>query len=386
MTMTSGSGTYIGYEPPGTKAPLRSEPPRRRKGGWIAVVAAALVVGALSGASAAILIDDEPAAPVVIEVPAVAEPVTPSDTNVPTIRGVDPAAVGATVIPSIVTVQVGSIQNGQFLPTASGSGVVFDPNHIITNNHVIEGATAVKVVLFDGRVYDAEIVGSDPITDVAVLVVETPDLKPLALGSTETLTVGMPAIAVGSPLGLDGGPSLSVGVISALGREVRTRPDVVLFGMIQTDAPITNGSSGGALVDSNGELIGITTAIGASDLGIEGIGFATPIEIVKRIVTEIIDTGSASHALLGILGSTSYESIADSGVMPVGVTVEEVTESSSAAVAGIAVGQVITSIDGVPVRTMDELITALRHYSAGETVTVELTDGGTVTLQLGARE
>jgi hypothetical protein len=131
--------------------------------------------------------------------------------------------------------------------------------------------------------------------------------------------------------------------------------------MIQTDAPITNGWSGGALVDSNGKLIGITTAIGASQLGIEGIGFATPIEIVERVAIEIIDTGSASHALLGILGSTSYESIADSGVMPVGVTVEEVTESSSAAVAGIAVGQVITSVDGVPVRTMDELITALPH-------------------------
>jgi len=333
MTMTSGSGTYIGYEPPGSKAPLGSEPPRRRKGGWIAVVATALVVGALSGASAAVLIDDEPAAPVVIEVPVAAEPVSPPDTDAPTILGVDPAAVGATVIPSIVTVQVGSTQNGEFVATASGSGVVFDPSHIITNHHVIDGATAVKVVLSDGRVYDAEIVGSDPITDVGVLELETTDLVPLALGAADTLTVGMPAIAVGSPLGLDGGPSLSVGVISALGREVQTGP-----------------------------------------------------EVVARVANEIIATGSASHALLGILGSTSYESIADSGVMPVGVTVEEVTEFSSAAVAGIAVGQVITFVDGVPVRTMDELITALHHYSAGETVTVQLTDGGTVTLELGARE
>jgi len=386
MTMTSASGTYIGYQPPGTKAPLGSEPPRKKRGGWIAVVAAALVVGGLSGAAASVLIHDEPAAPVVIEVPAAAVPATPSDTVVPTFLGVDPAAVGATVIPSIVTVQVGSIQNGEFVATRSGSGVVFDPSHIITNHHVIDGATAVQVVLSDGRVYDAEIVGSDPITDVGVLVLETTDLDPLALGATDTLTVGMPAIAVGSPLGLDGGPSLSVGVISALGREVRTGPDVVLFGMIQTDAPITNGSSGGALVDANGRLIGITTAVGASQLGIEGIGFATPIEIVERVATEIIETGSASHALLGILGSTAFEPISESGVMPVGVTVEEVTESSSAAIAGIAVGQVITSVDGVPVRTMDELITALRHYSAGETVTIELTDGGMVTLQLGTRE
>ncbi|GMQ86295.1 MAG: trypsin-like peptidase domain-containing protein [Acidimicrobiia bacterium] len=386
MTMTSGSGTYIGYEPPTSKpAPLGSKPPRRKRGGWIAILAAALVIGAVSGASAALLIDNEPAAPVVVEVATPTEPATPSETNILTALTIDPAAVGVTVIPSIVTVQVGSIQNGQFLPTASGSGVVFDPSHIITNNHVVDGSTAVKVVLSDGRVYDATIVGTDPVTDVAVLEVETADLEPLALGSTDNLIVGMPAIAVGSPLGLDGGPSLSVGVISALGREVRTGPDVVLFGMIQTDAPITNGSSGGALVDSGGELIGITTAVGASQLGIEGIGFATPIEIVERVATEIIETGSASHALLGILGSTAYQPIAESGVMPVGVTVDEVTESSSASGAGIAVGEVITSVDGAPVRTMDELITALRRHSAGDTVTIEIADRGTVTLQLGAR-
>jgi len=331
-----------------------------------------------------------------------AAPVSPSPPDLGTSRRTAIVDAVARVGPSVVSISVTSRRRASsrslfdnwFLPRRSerlvqgyGTGFIIRADGlIITNHHVIEGATAVKVVLSDGRVYDAEIVGSDPITDVGVLELETTDLVPLALGAADTLTVGMPAIAVGSPLGLDGGPSLSVGVISALGREVQTGPEVVLFGMIQTDAPITNGSSGGALVDSNGKLIGITTAIGASQLGIEGIGFATPIEIVERVANEIIDTGSASHALLGILGSTSYESIADSGVMPVGVTVEEVTESSSAAVAEIAVGQVITSVDGVPVRTMDELITALRHYSAGETVTVQLTDGGTVTLELGARE
>jgi putative serine protease PepD len=155
--------------------------------------------------------------------------------------------------------------------------------------------------------------------------------------------------------------------------------------MIQTDAPITNGSSGGALVDRNGALIGITTAVGASQLGIEGIGFATPIEIVQRVADDIIETGEASHALLGIVGNTAYESIGDQGVAPIGVAIEEVTPDSAAAGAGVREGLVITAADGVPIRTMDELITLLRHYGAGDTVTLDFVDADSITLELGAR-
>ena len=283
MTMTSGSGTYIGYEPPATKAPLGSEPPRRRKGGWIAVVATALVVGALSGASAAVLIDDEPAAPVVIEVPVAAEPVTPSDTDAPIILGVDPAAVGATVIPSIVTVQVGSTQNGEFVATGSGSGVVFDPSHIITNHHVIAGATEVSVTFADGARFPARVIGSDPVTDIAVLLVDRADLTAVEIGSSASLSIGEPAVAVGNPLGLPGGPTVTSGIISALNRSLNVAGSDFLYGLVQTDAPIAPGSSGGALVDARARLIGITTAIAVSDVGAEGLGFAIPIDWSWRL-------------------------------------------------------------------------------------------------------
>jgi putative serine protease PepD len=396
MTDT-GASAYMSYEPPsmspdtGYKPGGSSDPrPPQRNGGWIvALIAAALFVGAIFGAGTTILTQEQ--APVAVTGPVIAEQPTPSESaipaeqTVPSLAGLDAAAVGAAVIPSVVSVEVGTTQDGQFLQTASGSGVAFDTTHIITNHHVVDGSSAVQVVLSDGRVYQAEVVGSDPITDVAVLSVAVPDLSPLPLGSTTDLIVGMPAIAVGSPLGLEGGPSLSVGVISGLGREVQTTPEVILYGMIQTDAPITNGSSGGALVDRTGALIGITTAVGASELGIEGIGFATPIEIVKRIATDIIETGSASHSLLGILGSTSYQEIGDQGVAPVGVTIEEVTAGSAAGSAGIRSGQIITAAGGVSVRTMDELITVLRLFGAGDTITLDFVEADSITLQLGAR-
>jgi putative serine protease PepD len=378
---------YLSYDPPGSEParvtpPPAPKPPRWKGGGIAALIAAALFFGAIFGAGVTTLVDDP--APVVLPDQPVSEQAVPAQQLAPS-GLLDPAAVGARVIPSVVAVQVGATQGGDFVQTASGSGVVIDEQHIITNNHVVAGATAVQVVLSDGRVYQAEVVGTDPITDVAVLSVAVSDLQPISLGSTDSLSIGVPAIAVGSPLGLDGGPSLSVGVISALEREVQTTPEIILFGMIQTDAPITNGSSGGALVDRDGALIGITTAVGASQLGIEGIGFATPIEIVQRVADDIIETGEASHALLGILGSTAYESIGDEGVAPIGVAIEEVTPDSAAAGAGVRQGLVITAADGVPVRTMDELITLLRHYGAGDTVTLDFVDADAITLQLGAR-
>ena len=396
MTNTGGSA-YMSYDPPTMSPDTASTPgaspqprPPQRSSGWIvALMAAALFVGAIFGAGTTILMEEP--APIVISEPAIAEQPTPSEPAIPAEQTIpvpgsfDPAAVGAAVIPSVVAVEVGTTQDGRFLQTGSGSGVAFDTTHIITNHHVVDGASAVQVVLSDGRVYQAEVVGSDPITDVAVLSVAVPDLSPLPLGSTKNLIVGVPAIAVGSPLGLEGGPSLSVGVISGLGREVQTNPDVILYGMIQTDAPITNGSSGGALVDRNGALIGITTAVGASELGIEGIGFATPVEIVERVANDIIETGSASHSLLGILGSTFYEAIDEEGVAPVGVTVEEVTAGSAASAAGIGAGQVITAAGGVSVRTMDELITVLRLFAAGDTITLDFVDADSITLQLGGR-
>ncbi len=344
----------------------------------LAVVAAGFG-GGLLGASL-----EEDAAPVIIEQARPSRVITAQPVSAPVAP--DTAVVGATVIPSIVTVEVGNVANGSFVAAGSGSGVVLDSaGHIATNDHVASGGSAARVILSDGRIYDAELIGTDPLTDLAVLQISATDLKPIALGSTDDLTIGTPAIAVGSPLGLEGGPSLSVGVVSALGREVQTAPDTVLYGMLQTDAPITSGSSGGSLVDADGALIGITTAVGVSSIGVEGIGFATPVEIVKRVTDEIIATGSVSHALLGIGGDTAYNETGDGGSAPVGVDVLSVTDDSAAALAGVVIGDVITAVDGTSVLTMDELITALRRVGSGDTVELSLSDGRMVTPTLDAR-
>ena len=363
--------------------PDRPAKPRRRRT-WMIVpvaltVAAAGFAGGVIGSSF-----QQDGAPVIIEQARPTRVITaqPASATV----APDTAVVGAAVIPSIVTVEVGSMSNGTFVPAGSGSGVVLDTSgNIATNDHVVEGGTAARVILSDGRIYEAELMGTDPLTDLAVLNISANDLSPIALGSTDNLTIGTTAIAVGSPLGLEGGPSLSVGVVSALGREVQTGPETILYGMIQTDAPITSGSSGGSLVDADGALIGITTAVGVSNIGVEGIGFATPVEIVERVTAEIIATGSVSHALLGIAGDTAYNTTNDGGSAPVGVDVREVTSGSAAASAGIAVGDVITAVDGIDVLTMDELITALRRVGGGDSMTLSLSDGRTVTPTLASR-
>ncbi len=363
--------------------PLAAPAPRRRRRWLVFPIVLAIglvgVAGGLIGAST-----HKDVAPVIIQQARVSRAEPASAAADPST--VDATAVGIAVIPSIVTVEVGSASGDAFTQAGSGSGVVLDQSgHIITNHHVVEAGDAARVVLSDGRVYEAELVGSDPLTDLAVLRIPTTDLVPIAFGSTVDLDIGNPAIAVGSPLGLEGGPSLSVGVISALGREVQTGPDTILYGMIQTDAPITSGSSGGSLVDETGALIGITTAVGVSNIGVEGIGFATPVEIVERITTELIATGSVSHGLLGIGGATAYDETGDGGFAPVGVTVRSVSPDSAAETAGIAVDDVITAIDGTAVRTMDELITALRRVGAGDSIIVSIAGGGPLTVILSTR-
>jgi S1-C subfamily serine protease len=299
----------------------------------------------------------------------------------------DAAAVGEKVIPSVVTVQItGSSFNGQETVLGSGSGVVYDGlGHIITNDHVVAAGSNYEIVLADGRIYPAEVVGTDPSTDLAVLAVTAEDLEAIEIGGTDALTVGEPAVAVGSPLGLDGGPSLTVGVLSAFGRQVQTDATTRLYGMLQTDAPITSGSSGGALVDGAGRLIGITTAVGVSPVGIEGIGFATPSEIVTRVADEIIATGSASSPYLGIFPQPALAATEDGGSVPIGIEVTQVEPDTPAAAAGIVEGDVIASIEGLEIRTFNDLIASLRRFAAGDTIKMILGGGATVEVTLAER-
>ncbi len=301
-------------------------------------------------------------------------------------------AVARKVVPSIVTVDVGTNSGDSFRPFASGSGVVLsDDGLIITNHHVIEDAERVQVIFGDGRIYEAEIVGSDRRTDLAVLRINAIGLIPIEIGSTESAEIGEVAIAVGSPLGLDGGPSLTVGVVSAFGRQVQTGPNAsdILFDMLQTDAPITEGSSGGALVDSEGRLLGITSAIGISSAGAEGIGFAIPVELVTRITDEIIETGQVEHAFLGIELDIAFEETRDGALIPAGVLVNRFAiEQSAAAQAGVAQGDLIVAYNGNTVSTEDDLISGLRRLRVGEVVTLSIVRGSErieIDVVLGAR-
>lgn len=391
-------------EPPSTKRPEKNR--RDRSGGqgdwkWFvaaALVAAAFTTGAFVAASDSADSAEQPnAMPVAVTTPPTTTttraPITPAPAPVvepapidTTTLLLDASLVGDTVIPSVVTVEITGTVLGETGRIGSGSGVVFDDQgHIITNDHVVAAGDSYQVVLADGRVYPAELIGTDPTTDLAVLSVGARDLRPIAIGSSDQLAVGDPAVAVGSPLGLEGTPSLTVGVISAFGREVQTDATTRLYGMLQTDAPITQGSSGGALVDGAGRLVGITTAVGVSEVGIEGIGFATPIEVVTRVVGELIATGEASDPFLGIFGGTSFADTDDGGSAPVGVEIESIEPNTAAEAAGLIAGDVIAAVDGTPIKTMEELVSLLRRYGTGSAIELTLENGTMISVTLGER-
>jgi S1-C subfamily serine protease len=222
-------------------------------------------------------------------------------------------------------------------------------------------------------------VGSDRRTDLAVLHINATGLIPIEIGSSLQAEIGDTAIAIGSPLGLEGGPSVTVGVVSAFGRQVRTGSASsvdVLFDMVQTDAPITQGSSGGALVDEDGRLLGITSAIGVSAAGAEGIGFAIPVELVTRITAEIIETGTVQHPFIGVSLGTAFAENPDGSQKPAGAYVSEFAiDAAAARDAGVHVEDVIVAYDGNPVMIPDDLINGLRNYRVGDTVTLTVERG-----------
>lgn len=291
--------------------------------------------------------------------------------------GIQAAEVARAVLPSIVTVQVSSATGGDFVAEGSGSGVVLTADGLlVTNQHVVEGAAEVRVIFSGGRSYPAEVVGQDAVTDLAVLRIAATGLTPITMGSSEDLEIGDPAIAVGSPLGLAGGPSVTVGVVSAFGRQLQTGVNQALYGLIQTDAPITRGSSGGALVDAQGRLIGITAAIGISDVGAEGLGFAIPVELVSIVTEQLIARGEAEHPFLGIEGQTLFRTELDGSTVPAGVLVGKVMAGTAAEAAGVQPQDVISSVGDEMLSTMEQLVVILRFYRVGEVVELHIDRGG----------
>jgi len=291
--------------------------------------------------------------------------------NVFPVNGANDTALGTTHVeqiaehirPSIVQIDVET--DGA---KASGSGVLFKTDgHILTNQHVVAGARTISVVLADGRERTAKLVGVDEDTDIAVVKIDGIETVAAPLGSATHLKVGQVAVAIGEPLGLAGGPTVTSGVISAVGRQV-DRAGGSLLDMIQTDAAIAPGSSGGALVDGAGAVIGITTAIAVTDVGAEGLGFATPIDIARDVAEQLIASGHAVHVWLGIKGGDLDKTKADAMHLTGGAVVKSVWDNSPAALAGLTASDIIVSVDGKPVTSMVGLVVALRSRRPGEVV------------------
>ena len=344
-------------------------PPRRERDPWVLVLG--IMGGVLlgTGVTFAILgfvgVFEEPTPPTIPPPPTVT---APAPTSPPPTFGEEPtaASVVAAVIPSTVAVEVDS-----FLLAGSGSGVVYGlDGYIITSAWNFEGnPSVVTVTTADGRTHAAKMLGVDRAAGLALVKIDAQDLAPISLGSLDDLSIGERAVAIGNPLGLAGGPTVTAGIVSAFDRSLTGSPN--LYGLVQTDAPIAPGSSGGALVDAAGRLIGITTAIAVSDVGPEGLGFAVPVDIAVGVANDLIANGEVRHALLGINGQT-FTTQEGPAQYPVGVRVSEISSGSAYAEAGGRINDVIVAIDGHDVRTIDGLLSRLRRLRAGETVPVRI--------------
>ena len=377
-----------GYFPGGPQAsapmppvPTPAAPRRSRVRIGLAGLAAGALIGGGAGAGMATLLDDPaptssaaaPAQNVVIENPETATTAT---------------AAAAKAAPSVVTVYVSSGSGG-----GSGSGVVLtEDGYVLTNNHVVAESGTVQVRTADGTLYDATIVGTDPTSDLAVLRLDgAENLTPATFADSDEVQVGDVAVAIGAPLGLSN--TVTDGIISATDRAVATggTPDeATVIDAIQTDAAINPGNSGGALVNGAGEVIGINTAIATVASGVPGaqgqsgnigVGFAIPSNTAQRTAQEIIDTGSATRAYLGVRAQT--QSDRGNSEVGTGAQVVSVEPDSAAAEAGIRSGDVITAVGDRPVTTSTELTAAIRSQAPGEEVELTVRRGsGTETVEV----
>ena len=280
-------------------------------------------------------------------------------------------------VDGIVEIKVSSTTAGQDTSpfgqpqpqVAQGTGFEIDANgDIVTNAHVVSGAQSISVQTHDGKTYRATLVGSDATTDVAVIHIDASagDLHPLAFGDSTALEVGDPVVAIGDPFGL--ADSVSAGIVSALGRTITSPDNHPIEDAIQTDAAINHGNSGGALLNDQGEVVGITSQIYAdgSTSGNVGIGFAVPSATVQRIAGELIANGHASHPFLGV-------SLADADG---GARVTQVKSGSAAASAGLRTGDVITAVDGQAVSSAGDVVERISALSAGDSVTLTVQRNG----------
>jgi putative serine protease PepD len=261
----------------------------------------------------------------------------------------------------VVEITVTTGGPSQFGQQAQGSGFVYDSNgDIITNQHVVSGATAISVRFSDGSTSRATLIGSDASTDLAVIKVNVPSapLSALTLGNSSGLSVGDGVVAIGSPFGLE--ETVTSGIVSALHRQMSSPNGFAINDSIQTDAAINHGNSGGPLLDTQGHVIGVTAQIKSDSGGNEGVGFAIPSNTVRSIASQILATGKAEHAYIGIRLDSSAS----------GARVAQVLPGMPAAAAGLRSGDVITSVAGTKVTSAQELQNAIASKRPGDTISV----------------
>jgi S1-C subfamily serine protease len=350
---------------------------------WLLVLIAALVSGIVGTAAslAVVTVSGEateatPAA----EPPAPADQPVSGDTTSPDGSVLSVAEIADLVAPSVAAVEVAQATGAR----GQGSAVIVGSDGLlVTNNHVIDGAATITVLLADGSRYTAQLVGSDPTSDLAVLTIQAEDL-PAATLATEPPRVGETTVAIGSPFGLEG--SVTSGVVSALGRTLAA-PTGSLTGLIQTDAAINPGNSGGALVNDRGELIGINTAIISGSGTSGGVGFAVPAATVQQVSEQLIATGRVERAVLGVSGQDIDPSVAAAYGLDTGALLIGVEPGSGADQAGLQAGDIITAIDGTPITSMGELTVAIRDKAPGDVIEVSGLRNGepfTVEVELGS--
>jgi S1-C subfamily serine protease len=298
-------------------------------------------------------------------------------------------AVAEMVKPAIVQITTMQVKLNQLnqayaVPAGTGSGVIYDKSGLVlTNDHVIAGGTQLRVSLIDGRSFPAKLLGGDPSTDLAVLQIQAQNLPVANLGDSNQLQIGEWVVAIGYALGLPGGPTVSAGVISALGRTVQLPTGQngsggpFLFDMLQTDAAINPGNSGGALVNLSGQVIGINTLVAANTgtgFQAQGIGFAIPIESAKAVADQLAQTGRAVHSYMGADIATLTPGLAAQlGInQPQGVLITNVVPGSPAEKAGLQQGDVIIAIDNRPIRQDADVAKILDSHKPGDAIALTI--------------
>jgi S1-C subfamily serine protease len=308
------------------------------------------------------------------------------------------------VVEITVTAEASESPFGAPRAQGQGSGFVYDrQGRVVTNQHVVQGASSVSVRLWNGQTYDAEVVGTDASTDLAVLDVDAPAsvLMPLRLGDSGEVEVGDAVVAIGSPFGLE--QTVTSGIVSALHRQMTAPNDFSINDSIQTDAAINHGNSGGPLLNSRGRVIGVNAQIESESGGNDGVGFAIPSNTVRSIVSQLVETGEVEHAYLGVGVQTIPASVADELALVEGVALTEVRPDTPASRAGLRAasgsrlvdgqsyptgGDLVTALDGKKITSAEELQSVIDASKPGDTVSITFVrdgDSRTVQVQLASR-